>query len=126
MKRKKDNLTLPAKVKSPISLTSPARIKLTLQNYRLENKELKSEIEQMQKEIQNQSLPVNNNLEKDLISIMLNANSKDIPPFMKIFWEEQQKYLSSSSKTSVRYHPRIIRYCLGLAAKSPSVYDEIR
>ena len=75
----KANLTLPAKVKAPISLTS-ARIKLTLQNYRLENKELKSEIEQMQKEIQNQSLPVNNNLEKDLISIMLNANSKDIPP----------------------------------------------
>ena len=80
----------------------------------------------MQKEIQNQSLLVNNNLEKDLISIMLNANSKDIPPFMKLFWEEQQKYLSSSSKTSVRYHPMIIRYCLGLAAKSPSVYDEIR
>ena len=44
---------------------------------------------------------------------------------MKLFWEEQQKYLSSS-KTSVRYHPMIIRYCLGLAAKSPSVYDEIR
>ena len=124
MKRKKDNLTLPAKVKAPISLTS-ARIKLTLQNYRLENKELKSEIGQMQKEIQNQSLPVNNNLEKDLISIMLNANSKDIPPFMKLFWEEQQKYLSSS-KTSIRCHPMIIRYCLGLAAKSPSVYDEIR
>ena len=79
MKRKKDNLTLPAKVKTPISLTS-ARIKLTLQNYCLENIELKSEIEQMQKEIQNQSLPVNNNLEKDLISIMLNANCKDIPP----------------------------------------------
>ena len=79
----------------------------------------------MQKEIQNQSLPVNNNLEKDLISIMLNANSKHIPPFMKLFWEEQQKYLSSSSKTSVRYNPMIIRYCLGLAAKSSSVYDEI-
>ena len=41
------------------------------------------------------------------------------------FWEEQQKYLSSS-KTGVRYHPQIIRYCLGLAAKSPSFYDDIR
>ena len=71
-------------------------------------------------------MPLINNLEKDLISIVLNANSKDIPPFMKLFWEEQQKYLSSSSKTSVRYHLMIIRYCLGLAAKSPSVYDEIR
>ena len=44
---------------------------------------------------------------------------------MKLFWEEQQKYLSSS-KTGVRYHPMIIRYCLGLAAMSPAVYDEIR
>ena len=37
----------------------------------------------------------------------------------------KQKYLFSS-KTGVRYHPMIIRYCLGLAAKSPAVYDEIR
>ena len=32
----------------------------------------------------------------------------------------------SSSKTGVRYHPMTIRYCLGLAAKSSAVYDEIR
>ena len=32
----------------------------------------------------------------------------------------------STSKRGVRYHPMIIRYCLGLAAKSPTVYDEIR
>ena len=44
---------------------------------------------------------------------------------MKMYWEEQQKYMSSSKK-GVRYHPMIIRYCLGLAAKSPTVYDEIR
>ena len=70
----------------------------------------------MQKEINTQSLPINNNLEKDLISIVSNANSNDIPPSMNLFWEEQQKYLTSSSKTSVHYHPMIIRYCLGLAA----------
>ena len=44
---------------------------------------------------------------------------------MKLFWEEQQKYLSSS-RTVVRYYPMIIRCCSGLAAKSPAVYDEIR
>ena len=126
LKRKRDNLTSPAKLKAPISLTSPEKIKLTLQNYRLENKQLKSEIIQMQREIQGKSLTVNNDLEKDLVNIMSNANSKDVPPFMKLFWEEQQKYLSASSSKSVRYHPMIIRYCLGLAAKSPAVYDEIR
>ena len=44
---------------------------------------------------------------------------------MKLFWEEQQKYFHSS-RTGVRYHPKIIRYCLNLVAKSPSLYDEIR
>ena len=33
---------------------------------------------------------------------------------------------SSSSKTGVRYHPMIIRYCLGLAGDLVAMYDEIR
>ena len=44
---------------------------------------------------------------------------------MKFFWSEQQKHISSSS-TSVKYHPMIIRYCLALAAKSPGAYEDIR
>ena len=56
---------------------------------------------------------------------MSGANQNNIPPFMKMFWQEQQKYISSSKK-GVRYHPMIIRYCLSLAAKSSSFYDEIR
>ena len=48
-----------------------------------------------------------------------------MPPFMKLFWEEQQKYISSS-KTGVHYYPMMIRYCLDLPAKSPAVYEEIR
>ena len=44
LKRKRDNLNAPAKLKAPISLTSPERVKLTLQNYRPENKQLKDEI----------------------------------------------------------------------------------
>ena len=71
----------------------------------------------MQQVIQSKSLTVNNDLEKDLISIMSNANSKDVPAFMKLFREEQQKYLSASPSKSVRYHPMII---------CPAIYDEIR
>ena len=56
---------------------------------------------------------------------MSGADKNNIPPFMKMFWEEQQKYISLSQK-GVRYHPMIIRYCLALAAKSPSAYDDIR
>ena len=44
---------------------------------------------------------------------------------MKLFWEEQQKYVGKSRK-GIRYHPMIIRYCLNLAAKSSAAYEEIR
>ena len=45
--------------------------------------------------------------------------------FKKFFCDEQMKYIQSSSK-SVRYHPSIIRYCLSLAAKSSSAYEDLR
>ena len=45
---------------------------------------------------------------------------------MKLFWEEQQKYLSASNSKSVRYHPQIIKFCLSLAAKSSSTNSDMR
>ena len=125
LKRKAENLNVPAKLKAPISLTSPERVKLTLQSYRMENKMLKLEIEKLQAEISNSSMTVSPDLNDDFVSIMSNTESKNISPFMKLFWEEQQKYLKSS-KTGIRYHPMIIRYCLALASKSSTAYDEIR
>ena len=124
LKRKRDDIMSPAKPNAPVSLTSPERLKLTLQSYRLENKTLKEEISKMKEEISKNSMPIDVDLGRDLVTLM-SENKKDVPPFIKLFWEEQQKYLSSS-KTGVRYHPMIIRYCLGLAAKSPATYDEIR
>ena len=123
LKRKRDNWNVPVKLKAPISLTSPERAKLTLQHYRLENKQLKDEIIVMQKEISQNSVSVDNNLGDHFISIMSGADKSKISPFMKLFWKEQQKYLCSS-KTNVRYHPMIIRYCVGLAAKYPAFYDD--
>ena len=80
---------------------------------------------EIREEINNNYLAITDNLGDDLRNIMSGADKSKITPFMKMFWEEQQKYMSSSKKV-VRYHPMIIRYCLGLAAKSPTVYDEIR
>ena len=62
------------------------------------------------------------------VSAELNMSSADqskISPFIKFFWEEQHKYLKSSS-TGIGYHPMTIRHCLSLAAKSIAAYDEIR
>ena len=123
-KRKLETLKFPAKLNAPLSGTSTERIKLTLQGIRLENKTLRAELQQMQAEIAANSLHIDEEFSKDLKSIMSNSQ-RNIPPFMKFFWEEQQKYLTSS-KTGVRYHPQIIRYCLSLAAKSAAFYDDIR
>ena len=124
-KQKKENLFVPAKLNAPIKFTSPERLKATIQTFRVENKELKNQIEEMQVEISQKSVPVDNELNNDFLSIMSQADKNKIPPFMKFFWEEQQKYLSAN-KTGVRYYPMIIRHCLTLASKSPSTYDEIR
>ena len=118
-------MLVPAKLNALIKFTSPERLKLTIQNYRSENKVLKAEIDDMKREILTKSRPIDDELSKDFISIMSNVDKDEIPPFMIFFWEEQQNYLSSSAN-GVRYHPMIIRYCLNLASKSPSFYDDIR
>ena len=45
---------------------------------------------------------------------------------MKLSWQEQQKYINSSSSTDIRYRPMIIKFCLNLAAKSSSTYKDLR
>ena len=114
-KRKLETLKSPAKLNAPLSGTNTERIKLTLQGIRLENKTLREELQQMQAELAANSLHSGEEFSKDLKSIMSDSQ-RNMPPFMKFFWEEQQKYLSSS-KTGVRYHPQIIRYCLSLLFK---------
>ena len=61
----------------------------------------------------------------DFVSLFSGCGQKDIPPFNKLVWEEQQKYVQSSRKSSIRNHPMIIKYCLNLAAKSSSTYSDL-
>nr|XP_047126212.1 uncharacterized protein LOC124807816 [Hydra vulgaris]XP_047126213.1 uncharacterized protein LOC124807816 [Hydra vulgaris]XP_047126214.1 uncharacterized protein LOC124807816 [Hydra vulgaris]XP_047126215.1 uncharacterized protein LOC124807816 [Hydra vulgaris]XP_047126216.1 uncharacterized protein LOC124807816 [Hydra vulgaris]XP_047126217.1 uncharacterized protein LOC124807816 [Hydra vulgaris]XP_047126218.1 uncharacterized protein LOC124807816 [Hydra vulgaris]XP_047126219.1 uncharacterized p len=125
LKRKAETLTKPAHINAPISITSPDRIKLTLQSYRSENAILKQEMKSMQDEIQKNALRVTSDFDGDIKNLMSNAfDLHSVSPFMKFFWTEQQKYLLSNP-TSVRYHPMIIRYCLSFCAKSPSAYEDI-
>ena len=69
---------------------------------------------------------VDSQLNDDFVKLFSGCDQKDVPPFMKLFWEEQQNYIKSSSYSSVRYHPMIIKFCLSLAAKSPSTYSDLR
>ena len=66
---------------------------------------------------------VTESMNNDLVD-MSNVE-KDISPYMQLFLQEQKKSLSVTAN-GIRYHPMIIRFCLSIAAKSPSAYDELR
>ena len=56
-------------------------------------KELKMKLGQLQEEISKASLPVSVDLSNDFKSIIFETDQRKISPFMRLFWEEQQKYL---------------------------------
>ena len=124
LEKKSKNLCNPAKPKAPVSATHPNRLKLTLQQQRLKCGQLQKEIEEMRLAINSSGISVDSQLDQDVKLIMSREGSK-ISPFMKLFWEQQQKAFNSNSN-AIRYHPMIIRFCLSLAAKSSSAYDELR
>lgn len=123
-KAKQRRLSEPAHIKAPVASTAPERLKLTLQMQRLKCSELEHQLEEIKQEITKSSLLVDHELSNDLTSIIGDCGS-GMTPFMNLFWQ-QQKQLLKSSITAIRYHPTIIRFCLSLAAKSPSCYEELR
>ncbi|KAK7492820.1 hypothetical protein BaRGS_00015958 [Batillaria attramentaria] len=44
----------------------------------------------------------------------------------RLFWEQQLKYSQLSSKTSMRWHPMIIRWCLYIRSRSATAYNAVR
>ena len=113
-----------AKTKAQNSKTPIEHLKLAFKHYWTENKFLKDEIDELQSKIKKSSMEVTAEFGDDMVTIMSGADQSMISPFMKFFWQEQQKYLKSSS-TEIRYHPMIIRYCLSLAAKLSAAFNEI-
>ena len=98
LKRKRNNLISPAKLKDPVTLASPEGIKLSLQGLCFENKRLQEELVKNREEINNNYLAITDNLGDDLRNIVCGADKSKITPFLKMFCEEQQKYMSSSKK----------------------------
>ena len=92
LKRKGNSIT-PAKTNAPISQTSSEGLKLIIQTYQMRNKELKMKLGQLQEEISKASLPVSADLSNDFKSIIFETDQRKISPFMRLFWEEQQKYI---------------------------------
>ena len=121
--KKQSRSSKPAHLNAPVSKTDPERIKLTLQEQRLKCAQLEQALFEMRVELEKSRMEIENELSNDFVKILDSADTK-ITPFMKLFWQEQRK-LFTRSTTGVHYHPMIIRFCLSLAAKSPSCYEEL-
>ena len=78
-------LAIPSKLNAPISLTSSARVLLTLQKTRKDNKELKSQIEQIEQKLDATSIVVQNDLHEDLQEMFGALDNRKVPPFMCIY-----------------------------------------
>ena len=111
------------KEKAPLSGSSKERLIATIQQQRIEAKGLKDRLSGLEKEINSNSITVNESLEGDILDILGNADLTKTP-HMDFFWQQQKKLLSSP-KFGRRYHPHLIRFCLSIHAKSPSVYREL-
>ena len=96
-----------------------------IKSYRLKCSQLESKLEKMQLALQQSSLLIDHKMGQDLIKIFSETDQSKVTPFMSLFWEQQQKLFSKNSK-GFRFYPMIIRFCLSLAAKSSSCYEELR
>ena len=126
VKRQKQSATkkvMSVKEKAPLAGSSKERLIATIKQQRIESKALKEKLSGLEKEIERNSITVNEALESDLLSILGNTDLKRTP-HMDFFWQQQKKLLSSP-KFGRRYHPHLIRFCLSVHAKSPAAYREL-
>ena len=115
--------TTAVKDKAPLTGCSKDRLIATVQKQRVECKDLEHRLSNSEKEIQSNSIKVNKDLKNDILTILADSDLKS-SPHTKLFWEQQKKLLVSPN-FGRRYHPHLIRFCLSIHSKSPSVYREL-
>ena len=67
--------------------TSSEHLKVTIQAFRMGNKELKMKLGQLHEEISKASLPVSVDLSNEFKLIILETGRRKLSPFMRLFWE---------------------------------------
>ena len=114
---------MPVKDKAPLTTCSKERLIATVQQQRIACKELQGRLNAMEKDILKNSVQVDQTLESDIQNILKEVDFKS-SPHMNLFWQQQKKLLASPN-FGRRYHPHLIRFCLSIHSKSPSVYREL-
>ena len=109
--------------KCQLSKTNPNRIRLALMQERLKCAQLEKDLTRMKNEIKVSDVSVSGKICNDILKIF-DQNENKATSFMKLFWEQEKKAFTCNPK--LVYHPMIIRFCISLAPKSASTYDELR
>lgn len=112
------------KPNAPISRTASERIKLALQEQRLKCAKLDKELQEMKIEIEKASIADDDEMSNDVVSILSNVSNKEMTPFMQLFWQQQKNAANNYQRDSLPSNDN--SFCLSLATKSSSCYDELR
>ena len=96
IEKNRKKCSTPVPLNAPISATSSTRLLSTIQNYREDNRALLREVESLRKNIERNSVKVDDSLHGDLQSIFNSCDERKLTPFLKLFWTEQMKYLQTN------------------------------
>ena len=73
-------------------------------------KQLEEQISAVKKALGNESKKISPELSNDFQKLFSESDNSKRPHFMKLFWQGQQKYINSSSRTAIHYHSMIIKF----------------
>ena len=90
-------LKRPSKRNALLSKTSPGRVTLALQQERLKCSQLEAKIKKIKQELENIYVPLDKEISEDISKIMTENLVQPIP-LMKLFWDQQQKFLVARKK----------------------------
>ena len=118
LSKRNDQMTTPEKAQKLSSL------RRALKNSRRSEERLRCRIES---DIERHGVQLDDDLTDSFQEVMKeNESSFTDDPWKKMLWDEQKKWYNVQKKSSMRWHPAIIRWCIALHAKSPRAYRQIR
>jgi hypothetical protein len=110
------------KSKTPLSSLAKSSLKRALLRVRNEAKILKNDLRRIRKKIEQESVPISDEMHSSLLSVM---EDKKMNTFVRLFWGEQQKSFQRNSK-GMRWHPMMLRFAILLHSQSPAAYEVLK
>ena len=79
----------PLHINAPLSTVQKERLRETIKEQHIVNKELTTKIEYMQEQIRLNAVGVDEDLGGFIVKTMDEHKANTVSPFMKLFWEQQ-------------------------------------